>query len=106
MVDRYPHTGVLSWHGTDRQNTTTGVMIPGTLTTLGIVCRCEPQTSRYIVGTNGDNVAIEYAVYAPLLTDSTSVTVPEGATFAVFSKTFRVAGLHNFQKHTEITVVK
>jgi len=105
MVDRYPHTGVLSWRTAGTQSTT-GIFSAGTLTTLGIVCRCEPQTSRYVVGTNGDNVAIEYAVYAPLLTDSTAVTVPEGATFAVFSKTFRVAGLFNFQRHTEITVTK
>jgi hypothetical protein len=62
----------------------------------------EPNTLRYAVAPNGDRIAYQFTGYvAPI-----SATITDGATFTWDGDTYRLVGLHNYQKYTEFMVTK
>lgn len=102
MVSRYPHTGVFSWRLTSAYNTTTGIVTPGTLTTLGVACRVVPNSTRYVVTDNGDRIGYQYGVFTAPVT----ATITDGARFTWDGDTYRVVSFHNYQKHSVFQVSK
>ena len=95
---RFPHTALISWRGAGTVNSV-GTFTNGTLTTVSIACKAQPQSQRYVIDSDGNSQLVRYSISTALMTASVD---KKTANVNVFDRDYKLIDLMNYQLHTEL----
>jgi len=100
VTKRYPHHATLHYVAPGTFNTV-GVWTEGTLTTIGFVCKIEPNNAaRVIIGSGGQ--IINYNWFISTQPNSGFASVPKGAELDFFNAEHVLLRLFEYQHHVEL----
>ncbi len=106
VFSRYPDTATITIIGAGSKNAG-GVFTEGTITTIAIACRVEPETEMpaYIKDEFSNTIKIDLSIYTPLMTQTDLLR--DGKSNLFFAgKRYKIVQVPQLQKITNLKCVK